>query len=120
MANFGRTPLNVKRKVVIGFSSIMLVAGLAVSVLSLAQDDEWVLPRTEYGHPDLQGNWTNGTMTPVQRPEGLGKVLTPEQIASMEGKRDDLIKAVLEAARVHIEHGGRNDWREFTIEVAEP
>ena len=26
-------------------------------------------PRTEYGHPDLQGVWTNATITPLLRPE---------------------------------------------------
>ena len=33
---------------------------------------QWEVPRTPDGHPDLQGNWTNQTMTPIQRREGLG------------------------------------------------
>ncbi len=44
----------------------------------------WQVPRTPHGHPDLQGNWTNATLTPVQRPEGLGPVLSPEQVAEIE------------------------------------
>ena len=28
---------------------------------------QWVVPRTPDGHPDLQGNWTNQTLTPLQR-----------------------------------------------------
>jgi len=28
-------------------------------------------PRTPDGHPDLQGVWTNNTVTPLQRPKGL-------------------------------------------------
>lgn len=35
-----------------------------------AQGDEF--PRTEYGYPDLQGNWTNPWQTPLQRPAHLG------------------------------------------------
>ena len=30
----------------------------------------WEVPRTSDGHPDLQGNWTNGTLTPFEREEG--------------------------------------------------
>jgi hypothetical protein len=30
-------------------------------------------PRTPWGHPDLQGTWTNATLTPLQRPVELGE-----------------------------------------------
>lgn len=29
-------------------------------------------PRTAWGHPDLQGRWTNATVTPLERPKELG------------------------------------------------
>ena len=29
-----------------------------------AEAVEWVVPRTPAGHPDLQGNWSNATVTP--------------------------------------------------------
>ena len=29
---------------------------------------QWVVPRTPAGHPDLQGNWSNATLTPLSRP----------------------------------------------------
>ena len=32
----------------------------------------WEVPRTSDGHPDLQGNWTNVTLTPFEREEGKG------------------------------------------------
>ena len=51
-----------------------------------------VMPRTPAGHPDLQGNWTNATLTPIQRPEGQGRVLTPEQVAAIEGEREAFIE----------------------------
>src|SRR6202011_3275584 len=32
----------------------------------------WTQPRTPDGQPDLQGYWTNNTITPLERPKGLG------------------------------------------------
>ena len=45
---------------------------------------QWEVPRTPDGHPDLQGNWTNQSMTPFQRREGQGPVYTPEEVAEIE------------------------------------
>ena len=39
---------------------------------------QWVLPRTAGGRPDLQGNWTNATITPIQRRRDQGAVYSPE------------------------------------------
>lgn len=36
------------------------------------QDNEWIMPRTEHGHPDLQGTWWFGSRTPLQRQPNLG------------------------------------------------
>ncbi len=44
----------------------------------------WVVPRTSDGHPDLQGNWTNVTLTPFEREEGRGPVFTLEEVRSIE------------------------------------
>jgi hypothetical protein len=37
--------------------------------------------RTPWGHPDLQGTWSNATLTPLQRPAALGDkaYFTPEE-----------------------------------------
>ena len=53
--------------------------------------EEWDVPRTPDGHPDLQGNWTNQTLTPLQRREGQGPVYTPEEVAE---RGDDLSESI--------------------------
>jgi len=58
----------------------------------------WKVPRTPDGKPDLQGNWTNATLTQLERsPEqGDRKVLTPEEAKKIEG-----------AAAEHVEENAR-------------
>ena len=36
-----------------------------------AKAKSWTTPRTPDGHPDLQGIWTNATITPLERPAAL-------------------------------------------------
>ena len=45
---------------------------------------EWAAPRTPWGHPDLQGTWSNTTTTPMERPEDLAgrEFLTEEERAA--------------------------------------
>jgi hypothetical protein len=50
---------------------IGLVA-VALSCASPAPAQTWTAPRTPDGHPDLQGFWTNATITPLERPRDLG------------------------------------------------
>ena len=46
----------------------------------------WTAPRTGWGVPDLQGIWTNATLTPIERPDALADktVLTAEEAAELE------------------------------------
>ena len=45
-------------------------------------------PRTSDGQPDLQGFWTNATLTPVERPAALGNqlVLSEAEAKAMENR----------------------------------
>ena len=55
----------------------------AISAAALAQsDDDYAVPRTEYGQPDLQGVWNFSSSTPMQRSTRYGEqeFLTPEQV----------------------------------------
>src|SRR6056300_1866568 len=49
---------------------LVLVFAL-VTAEAYAQD--WQAPRTEYGHPDLQGIWSNATQTRLERDTALGE-----------------------------------------------
>ena len=44
----------------------------------------WVMPRTPDGKPDLQGNWTNETQTPLERMGAGGTTLTDDQARAIE------------------------------------
>jgi hypothetical protein len=50
---------------------------------------KWVMPRTPDGHPDLQGTWTNATLTPMERPAAFaGKASLTDEEASAYEKKD--------------------------------
>ena len=70
--------------------AVSLSAAQAVSSTS----GEWVVPRTPDGRPDLQGNWSSGTLTPFQRPEGQGPVLSWEEVERLEGRAAGYIERV--------------------------
>lgn len=47
-------------------------------------ESKWQVPRTADGHPDLQGMWTNATITPLERPKEFGERLV---ISDAEARR---------------------------------
>ena len=63
----------------IASGSVLLVPAPAAAQAGGA----WTAPRTAWGHPDLQGIWSNTTTTPMQRPEELAdrEFLTEEERA---------------------------------------
>jgi hypothetical protein len=82
------------------------------------------LPRTADGHPDLQGIYDVATMTPLERPAGLGNrlVLTKEEAAALERyeverqiKNDAPLKGDREAPPV----GGETTTPKSFLEVLE-
>jgi hypothetical protein len=58
----------------------LLVAPIGLSTAQSAED--YTVPRTEWGQPDLQGIWNFNSSTPMQRPERFGtqEFLTPEEV----------------------------------------
>ena len=74
---------------------ILVVAAIATVALyapvSGQVSGRFAVPRTADGQPDLQGFWTNDTVTPLERPTEFGdkEVLTPEEAAAYAKKRRD-------------------------------
>ena len=67
-----------------------LVASAAAQQSPASAAGSWVVPRTPDGHPDLQGNWTNKTITPFERPEDQeSPVLTLEEVQERQGYAED-------------------------------
>lgn len=59
--------------VLVGLLAVMpLVAVQAPSGTAPAADENWTVPRTPDGNPDLQGVYNSGTYTPLERPVQLG------------------------------------------------
>src|SRR5581483_9297726 len=55
----------------------------------------WVAPRTPDGVPDLQGVWTNNTVTPLERPKQLGskEFYTEAELADVQKREHDRLAA---------------------------
>jgi hypothetical protein len=58
--------MNARNRHAVAFLSAI---GAALIVLPATAQQSYKGPRTEHGYPDLQGVWTNATITPLQRPE---------------------------------------------------
>jgi hypothetical protein len=58
----------------------------------------FVGPRLPDGRPDFQGNWSNATMTPLERPPGQPRALSPEQVAQAEKNRERTIETLNKAS----------------------
>ena len=58
---------------------------LSVSTAGFAKDELYRVPRTEFGHPDVEGVWDHTDATPLERPLGFDAlVITPAQAAEIE------------------------------------
>lgn len=97
------------------------------AVSSLQAADDYTVPKTEYGQPDLQGVWNFSSNTPMQRPERFGEqeFLTQEQIQAAITRQEERAAAADARAAVLVvdpdapsatdDPGGYND---FWVESA--
>lgn len=79
-------------------AALGVLTALTILPTSAAAQATWTAPRLADGTPDLQGNWSNATMTPIVRPRGLGPVLSADQVAALEQGRQDFIEQDLQAS----------------------
>jgi hypothetical protein len=80
---------------------LLLIAPLFALALAAQTPSKQPIPRTADGHPDLQGVWTNATLTPMERPASFAGKLNlteaeakafeahaQEELTSGDGKSD--------------------------------
>jgi len=84
--------------------SIVLTAAAVCAQSSKTKN--WTMPRTPDGHPDLQGTWTNATLTPMERPavfngkptvsDAEGRAYEQKDLSSNDIDKDDapILKAI--------------------------
>jgi hypothetical protein len=66
------------------FGAILILVG-AAHLLAQPATKPWTAPRTPDGHPDLQGIWTNATITPLERPaEAKSATLSEKEAVAYE------------------------------------
>src|ERR1043165_1195083 len=74
----------------LGLSTIPLMQAAAQTPAKAPGKPSWTAPRTPDGVPDLQGNWSNETQTPLERMGNAGPTLTDAQAAALEKRAQDV------------------------------
>jgi hypothetical protein len=72
---------------IVDYRPALLLLPLLLLSLS-ARADAWEAPRMPWGDPDLQGVWTNATLTTLERPDGLEELVLSEEQARALERRD--------------------------------
>jgi hypothetical protein len=80
---------NMRRGILVYISLVVLAALDAAAQNTPPAGSNWKPPRTPDGQPDIQGIWTNATLTPLQRPADLGdkQFFTEQEAAAYEKQR---------------------------------
>ena len=73
-----------------------LAATLCAAILgATAHGNTFEAPRTDFGHPDLQGTWTNATITALERPAQFDRlVLTEAEAVAWERRTAGFFEAI--------------------------
>src|SRR3954466_4951924 len=100
--------MHIRASIVIGaglFSSALLSAQVreAKAPEIKAPDASWKVPKTPWGHPDLQGTWTSDDLqgVPVERPKEFGtrRFLTEQELAERDGRITRLLDSAATGKR---------------------
>ncbi|HAS49514.1 MAG TPA: hypothetical protein DCS33_09560, partial [Gammaproteobacteria bacterium] len=65
-----------------------LLGFLSFTAAVNAAPQDYIVGRTVHGQPDLQGLWTNDTITPIERPLALAgqAFLSTDEVAALEAR----------------------------------
>ena len=72
-------------------AALLMLASVVVAP-AVAQDSrKWSPPRTPWGEPDLQGTYSNRTITPFERPANVNgrEFFTKEEVAALEARAQE-------------------------------
>jgi len=87
------------------YRSTAIVGMLAASSLLCAQNArQKAVPRAADGHPDLQGVWTNATITPMERPAEFGGKATVSDAQARGYEKQDLSTNTLDGDVNNVEN----------------
>jgi hypothetical protein len=83
----------------LGLGGAMFVLAPAAAQAPASIAKPWTMPRTPDGKPDLQGNWTNATLTPLERPgENTPLVMSKEEVDRLEKRFADRVERLAESS----------------------
>ncbi len=76
----------MRSRIGLAIAGVIALAAVNAGAQSSGAGKAWIGPRTTDGQPDLQGVWTNATITPFERPASLGDkaFLTEAEAAALE------------------------------------
>ena len=75
-------------------STLVTVTAMTLTLGATAWAQEnYEVPRTPHGHPDLQGVWANNSSTPLERPEIFGNkaTLSPEEFEDLQQQAQEIL-----------------------------
>jgi hypothetical protein len=93
----GTHEMNAKKFIAfLANAAVFALASPAVFVAAApAASGAYKAPMNAYGQPDLEGTWTNATLTVLERPKEYGtrKVMTPDEVKKVESDDAKLFAA---------------------------